>query len=516
MPQLHYFVPDIEQMITRPVITAVTNQIIEATGMSPDTFIEYTGDQQQTTMYRSFIDKEPINAVNNVRFPFYEKIQVEVDDNPLEEFLLSTPWNYPDNKRVWWDDKLGIILEPVYERSEVTLNFTYRTPDKGSAARWQKGMQRRFKIKFTDMSMVASYNILLPRLIVKFLYDFWKMRETVEGYGDTWSDYFNNHAMQKMVKLTDQSGKNPEIAIDETQLDILGNFEFTTAPKEERQDDGSAYTIGFSYKFRFDRPVGFNLHYPLVIHNQMIPSSMRNPKPHSYDPRSILGNATQSTSRYDAILRQQAQSHETKIGGHLVPWFDDWKPKVGYKNTSPLLQTLIRIDETNPYLVLDIMEMAEQGLIISPNTLTYLRMSYRFLNKHSMAALYIGLYSNDNAIDHQMYYITEDLKIMSRVKLDLRKCYHVVFFLINDLFGMTQDATKVLQRNPDIAEEILTTLEPTIANDLPKRLGDKFISRDEWQRVVSKINTSSSWYGREQFLIRPTVLGAMIRKMETK
>jgi hypothetical protein len=515
MPQFSYPIPDIYQMITRPVIVAIVKQIMDGTGIPASAFIEYKGEHGQTPTWRSFIDKSNPNTEDGFgKMPFIEKVQVEVDENPLEDFLLSTPYHYPDNKRVWHDPNLNITLSPFYERAEYSINFTYRTPDKGTATQWRSNMMRRIKVKFTDMSMIARYQIIIPHLILNFLKQFWTMREAIAGYDDTWSEYFLNHRLQKLVKLVDQAGNNPEIALDETQLDILGSFQFTDVPKEERQDDGSCYNISFSYKFRFDHPAGFVLKYPLTIHNQLVPQAFRPDKPHRYDPHAILGNSSQSMSRYDEIIQQVGGKKNTIVGGHLVPWFDDWSPDKGYHNTSPLLQLLCRIDADDPTNLMDLRQLEQAGLKMSDTTRQYMIDNYRDLNKHAACGVYFAVYVNDDVLDQREYYVTKDLVVRLRNTPDMRNFYHLVIFVINDLLALTPAAKKVLRYNPPMFKELVNTLDPDIDPDSIEVLAGKYIREFEYQRILTQINTSSKWYGRKHFLMRPTVLGAMVKNLK--
>jgi len=512
MPQFSYPIPDIYQMITRPVIVSVIKQIMEGTGISKDAFIEYKGEHNQVPTWRSFISKENIQD-QGAKMVFIEKVQVDVEENPLEEFILSTPYHYPDNKKVWEDPTLGITLSPFYERAEYTVNFTYRTPDKGTATQWRSNMMRRMKIKFSDMSMIARYQIIIPQLIIHFLNQFYKMRENIAGYGDTWNDYFLKNRLQHMVKLVDQAGNNPEIAFDETQLDILGNFQFTDAPKEERQEDGSCYTISFSYKFRFDHPRGFVLKYPLVIHNQLVPRDFRPPTPHRYDPHAILGNSSQSMSRYDVIIQQVGGKKEGLIGGHLVPWFDDWSPDKGYHNTSPLLQLLCKIDADDPTALIDLRALQGSGLKFSDTLRDYMAANHRDLQKHAACGIHYAVYVNNDMLDSREYYVTKDLVVRTRNTMDMRNVYHVVIFIMNDLLSLTPDAKRTLQWNPAMFKELVSSLEPSIDVDSIEVLAGKYIGDFEYQRVAGLINTSSKWYNRKHFLMRPTALSSLVSKI---
>lgn len=512
MPQFSYPVPDVYQMITRPVIVAIVKQIMGGTGISDDAFIEYKGEHSQTPTWRSFIDSKNPIATNDAKMPFIEKIQIEVDENPLEEFILSTPYHYPDNKKVWEDPILGIVLSPFYERAEYTINFTYRTPDKGTATAWRTNMMRRMKVKFSDMSMIARYQIIIPHLILRFLKQFYTMRENISGYGDDWNTYFVQRALQKMVKLVDQAGNNPEIAIDETQLDILGNFQFTDVPKEERLDDGSCYTISFSYKFRFDHPKGFVLKYPLVIHNQLMPQAFRPEKPHRYDPHSVVGNSSQSMSRYDVIIQQMGGKKEGKVGGNLVPWFDDWSPKLVHHKVSPLLQLLCKVNPDDPTSLIDLRQLQSSGLKFSDTLGAFMVKNHRTLNRHAAGPIFFAVYVNDDVLDQSQYYITKDLVVRTRNTLDMRDVHHVVVFAMTDILSMTPDGRKELARNPEMFKEIVQALEPSINTDAIEVLAGKLIPDAEFQRVASFINTSSTWYNRDQSLVRPLALSSLVQK----
>lgn len=512
MPQICLPVPDLYQMVTRPVITAIIKQIIKATGIPESTFIEYQGEHEGIPQWRSWIQPEAKDQ-DQSRFGFYHKVQIDTQEEPLEDTILSTAYHYLDNKIVWEDEALGIQLRPYYEHVEFTINFTYRTLDKGAATRWRNDMRKRFKIKFVDESFTAKYNPVVSRTVIKFLYKFWQMREANAPYGETWDDYFRKNAQQAMTILGMQNGANPEIALQETQLDILGNFEFTNPPKDERVQDGSNYSVGFSYKFRFDRINGFMLRYPLVIHNQPIPKSFI-PENQLYNPYAVEGvNSSMSMSRYQTILRQGGFGPQPPFAGEIVPYFDDWYPSRVPRALTPGVQLLIRVDEDDPTKIIDLKNI--DGFTIDPELQAFMERHHRKLTLYAGCPIHVCYFNGDVGHDHQDTYVTKDLVVRTTKPMSVRDTHHLVLYFFNDFMSISKPIHEDLRRHPTLLYKFLDMLSPQFKrNDsYPPIVGGKLVREPEYYDCLRSVKTS--FVGFQKRPLRPwlTVLEAgMIMK----
>lgn len=503
MPHLDYEIPDLYEAITRPTNINIIRSIISSTGMPADTFIEFSGNNEHIPTYRSLLGDR--TNIPSSKFSEYGKVFVECEEEIIEDRLLNTAFLYNENKIVWEDPVLGIYLQPYYEQVEITLNFKYRTVDLNEAKKWQSGMRRRIKQKWLDESFQSAYDYIIPGVVLRFWEQFYAMREAVEGYGDTYSEWLLAGMRQAHTVKTNQAGRHETLMFKENQLDILGFFDFTNPPKEEKKLENTTYEISFSYKYKYDRPIGFMMKYPLVIHNQLMPKKFR-PDHVVYDPNSLKGLAAQSTSRYNKLLDAMGMHNRNARGGTIVPFFDEFWPIQTTADTTNLVQFMIRVNPDDKFGVLDLKEIP--GYIFHPDLLEYMQADHPNLTLRTASAINLVLYNGETPIPPNLLYVTEDLKIRCRAPLSLRGVYHLRVNIFNQLYYLQPSAEDLLRSNPKWANIILQGLAPDIK--LPETLKGLWISRDEWNRCVLYIKTTDAHFYQNSRMMRPTHLTALV------
>lgn len=508
MPQFTYPIPDVYESITRPVTVAVIKQIAAITGMPEDTFIEYAGLNEGIPTYKSLLGQE---NVPTGRFPTFSRVQVTASERIDEDYYLSTAYLYPtDAKTVVKDSDIGITLRPIYEKVKVELSFKYRGVDHGEIRNWMTGIKRRIQMAWLDQSLQAKYNIIIPQTIMTFLAKFHEMSQTQGGDGSELNPWLERRFLQKHTALTTQGGRYPQIALNETQVDIVGWFDFQEIPKEVRTESSPTFEVEFTYQFQYERPTEFALKYPLVIHNQMVPKKYR-PDYVVYDPSALTGYAARSTSAYTTLLRNMGQRENWARNGSIYPYYDDWWPANPPANTTNLLQTLIRVDPDDTGLVLDL--NADNGFNLDPVFREYLTEVREQLCTPSQAAVLITLYRNDRPVDDQLVYVDDQMRVRCKIPLDLTKMYHLQFSLMNNLFYLQPDAELVLRRRPDFGWTILSGLAPEMRDKglLPEAQDGWFITRKSWTTAVEYLNTTSTSFKNGKRMMRPTQLSWLVR-----
>lgn len=508
MPQVHRVVPDLYEAITRPIQLAVIKQIIAATSMPEDTFIEFAGQRDGIPTYRDVMGK---NSMDPAKFSYFGKVQVTAEDTVDENNVLNRSYNYNDNKTVFLDEENKIAICPVYALHDCRLTFKYRTRDKGDATRWREDMRRRMKLKFTDESFLASYEYGFDNVLIRFLDVFYQMKERVSPDNETFPQWLHRCFKQKPTILTDRAGDSAMVAMKETQYNILGNFDFTTVPPDEAVNEGACYEISFDYKFQYDAPSMLVLHYPLVIHNQLVPKNYR-PDHIVYDPFAFgNGQGSLSTSRYYNILSKQCgQYRRDGRGGIIYPYFDDFWPDVEIEHQAPFAQFLISIDQNDLRAILDLTNLGKYKF--DPELLDYIKSSGNMVFKRNQRAFTITLYQDGIPIDHNCLELTEDLKIRSTFDLNLRKIYHVRITVATQLFVLPKEAQIALRRNPSFTFKLIDLLDPSIrANGkLPTVLAGKLISESEWIKVIRLLKETYWYYCKDGQKIWPLVLTSFV------
>lgn len=511
MPQFTYPIPDVYESITRPVTVAVIKQIAAITGMPEDTFIEYGGMNEGIPTYKSLIGQANMDPG---RFASFGKVQVTATEVIDEDYYLSSAYFLSaDAKTVMKDSDIGIMLRPFYEKVKVDLTFKYRGVDQGEMRNWMTGMKRRIKMDWLDQSLQASYNVIVPQLIMLFLSEFHRMSQAVAGDGLDLNQWLARRMLQQHTALTTLGGRWPQFAFKETQVDIIGWFDFQEVPQPVRTDGGSTFELDFTYKFQYERPTEFGLNYPLVIHNQIVKKKWR-PDYVVYDPMALSGYAARSLSAYQTLLKNMGAQNGHARAGRIVPYYDDWWAPHPPANTTNLLQTLIKIDPADPTLVLDL--NADNGFELDPTFRRYLETVREELCTLTRAAVLLTVYVNNRPLDSDLLYVDANMQVRTRNPLDLTKMYHLQFSLMDNLFYLQPPAELLLRENPEFGIMILEGLAPEMREKglLPTTVEGWFISRLDWKRAVEYLMSTSESFKNGKRMMRPTQLSWLVRTHE--
>lgn len=505
MPQFSYPIPDVYDAITRPVNVAVIKQIIAISGMDESTFIEYGGLNEGIPTYRSLLGQERTAAG---RLSNFEKVQVTIEEKVDEDYYLSsTYFEKADSKTVWKDSNIGIMLRPFYEKVKVTLNFKYRAMDLGQMRNWQSGLKRRIKMDWLDQSLQAKYNVTIAPTLMYFMREFHRLSQNVAPTNEDFDAWMDKRFLQAHTTLTTQNGSFPQVALEETQLDVVGWFDFTEIPKESKSDSQASFETDFTYQFQYERPTEFGLNYPLVIHNQMLGKKFR-PDFQVYDPVNLRGYAARSVSAYHTILRAMGNFDLKSRNGRILPWFDDWwQPRV-IANTTNLLQTLLRIDPADPTLVVDL--YADNGWRYSPAMWACIEAAKGDVLLPGHSVLLATLYRNDDMIDYGELYMDDNYCIRTRTPMQLDKMYHLRFGLFDNLFYLRAPAELYLREHPEFCHEVFMALDDRMGPYLPVPVEGWFITRADYRKAVERLVTTSDHFKVGFRSMRPTQLSALI------
>ncbi|CAM8750684.1 hypothetical protein MOC16_gp010 [Klebsiella phage vB_KpM_FBKp24] len=509
MPRFTYELPDVDVMITRPITMAVIRSIIGVTGMPDDTFIEYAGDEHGIPTWRTTLNQQEFDPTSTAKFGFYGKVKVGYSEEPEPENILTTAFYYPDNNIVWADPTINTYLSTIREPVKARLTFTYRTKDKNEAKNWQSRMRKIMRNQFIDQSFYADFNYVLPYTLFDFFDLFYKMREKVAGYGDTFADWFNKGLMADGSVLVTQGGEKPQFVFRETQLDILGNFEFDTPPIEEKLDDGTAYEIEFSYRFGFDRPIAFMVSHPLVIHNQIVPKTHRS-QTSWYDADPLTGRGSISSTRYRKLFQDQ-YFYKNLNRGNIVPSFDDWMPTQVAADTANLTQFLIQVDTTNPRKVLTLTNLPKMAF--DPLLIEYMKETRDYLPRRSGSWVHIAVYENNRPLDPRTIRVDEDLTIWSDADLDVRCLYHVRVSLFTQLMVLQPFAAELLRSRPDYFKMVLDGLDPKYGekHQYPTAKPGRKISKLDYVDAARNLEVTARRYysPKYRYILLPTQLNTL-------
>jgi len=348
----------------------------------------------------------------------------------------------------------------------------------------------------------AEYHYLIPPEFLVILQELHRMREAVDGYDETFEHWFKTNSTNNLTQLTTLAGTHASYGIVEKQLRIVGVFDFDGVPEAgSKEDEGDTWTISFSYKFKYDKPIGCAMFYPLMVHNQLVDQKYR-PNPLVDIPdvaENTPHNCPLSVSAFSAF--EKTNNPVSTMPGIAIPSFDEFFPNSIPTNTVRVFTALVDIDPTDPALLLSLKKLG--SISIKPVVLDFLIGEVPFMFKDGGSIFTLNLYRDHDLLDKTHLSIDANLDIRATVPLSLRNYYHIRFGLNVDLTLIQQSALDRLRNNAAAAIAILSALDQSLVTNglLPNMLGNSnlnYISRIDMMNAINAMNKQIITKGNRQ------------------
>lgn len=477
MPNIVSEIPETYNSVSRPVCVQMVKDLVAYMGLPEQTAIDYYGTTESQYQANSPIDQTPTN-----KYGFTGRVFVEIEEDYIEERTLTTAVRKPNEQFIFHDSALGVSIKPVYVRTEVAISFRYRAPDRTSALRWRDRMRLKVTEGQQELLHEFDYHYPLPKAELLILREIWRMREEDFGYGEDLKTYLRKHFSPRVVSVTNQAGQGALLSMAERQVGVVGWFDFMAQPdKGQAASDGAPWEIGFEYRFQYDKPVACAMHYPIVIHNQVIDPKFRQEKL-TYELASISRRPNDERRHLDKFTRLYADV-QYPFKGVRIPEFDDWFVTMQFKHIHEVLTLLMGVNVEDPRELFSLRELGSHEF--TAPILEFLASEHRYLPLPLQSVFGIHLFCGDSRMEETTLVVDADLNVRTTVDLDPRKVYHVVVTLC-DLKVLSPAVLERLRQHGKATIDIIQVLYPqkTLPADT-KLLADKILPRKTLQQVLS-------------------------------
>lgn len=499
MPKLILPISDLDQLVTRPIVVQMLNQIKRETQLPADAIIWFPGEdgstlQPQSTITgdQNFMSQEGSNQLN--RMGTNSQITVEVQEEFDNAFTLTGPLFKPENLFIFKDPALGIFMKPNYRRTNVTLQIHYRAQSATQAANWRNLMQQRISGQADVRLYDLTYSFYVLPTYLTILRELYRLREKVAGYGDTFDQYLKGHLIEKATQITDLAGKTENLrwAIPETQIRVPGYWDFDGFPEKGTRDEKSGtWTATVAFQFAYDRPSTQVMFYPLMIHNQLLGKKWR---PDMTSWEKTHANPGYSLTAHSLRAFEGNLNHvpNTATEGYRIPWFDEFVPDGIIPQTRNVVQALVSIDPLNPRALFSLKDMG--AFVLDPDIQAFLVGEAPYLNQVGQSVFSLVLYRGSTMMPDGTLAIDSDLNVSTPLTLDLRHVYHIRLALHYDLCGISPSAQQRLQRHCEAARKIIDALDGRIKfrPGLPICSSTDVMSRQDYVTMNARINARTS------------------------
>lgn len=459
MPNVYIPLPETDKSVARKAVFAVVRQVMEITSIPADTMVNFKGDSDGNMQFGSTIPGS--EDTRKTKLSSENMLAIEIMETYTENGVATMATTRDENLPIFMDSDLDIILRPIYSSNEIEINITYRANSRTAAKRWRDDIRMRVS-QLRDVNIhKLEYHYTVPREFLYILREIHKLREATEGYGEDFDTYFRTNSTSKLTDITNQAGTVVDYGVPESQIRILGYFDFETAPAEiTKGENAGQWTSEFTYKFIFDKPVGCNFRYPIMVHNQLLdmklvpdPALDTDPldKAWTYSLRDIykMENPNIVTRHYDEFAPVRIPNH------------DEFRPNIMPHQMMPVISILCEIDPTQPKYYLDLHELGDYQ--IDPDIMEFIeKVEWKYLTLPYKSLLHLSVFRHSTLATDRNTTVTSDVKLMSTVDLSLRKNHRVLVSLVKDIDIVDAGALRRLKMFPKAAAKILSAIKVNI------------------------------------------------------
>lgn len=439
MPNIVSPISQLHWTVERPIVFEIARQIMAMTGISSKTPITFYGDEEKTSQAGSTVEAtHPEN-----KWPYDERVYIEVSEDYDPDSIGSTAVTRFEHPAYIQDDAIGLSLRPVYVRTVLTISFKYRARDKVQAVRWRN--ERRIKSSQIQDSMMheLTYHYCIPPDQLDIVKEIYRLRENISGYGQTYNDYLTSIATRNVGLVTNQAMSDAAWVVNEQQIRVVGIWDYAGAPeKAEKEGDADAWSVSFSHKVEYHKPIGSQIKYPLIVHNQLVGDDYR-PGPvkvieNYYARRSISGEYMKGFETDSMALALRGDT------GVTLPAFDDWIPKSVLPSTVRVFTAASLVDPTSPRVLFNLGDLGDYQLI--PEIQDWIRAGeWRWLGRDYLSILSLTLYKDLTQMPSGSLSVDANLNVVASADMDLRHVYHVRLGLVTNFNYLSTPALQRLQ-----------------------------------------------------------------------
>lgn len=481
MPKINITVTNTDHMVLRPIVFGVTQDLISLMGLPNNTRVLLPGSVDEEDL--------PIQTLNRKVNKVYGeelKVTVEVNETYVEDRAHINDLRLKQNLPIFRDANSDITISPYYTHNEVELTIIFRLPNRQSAERVRSEMVRAANQLREGTIHELKYSYLIPTSAIYILSRIHELREIKEPYGESFGEYINKHINPQVTVGSNIIGNNITPVKRETQINVMGNYDFEIVPDKAELDDSRQYhNLNFTYRFRYDKINSLIMRYPFIVNNSHLPEDLYDDVI-PYDLALRLQTPGLTTYNYNAF-----SNHNDRVpfkDGVPIPMYNDWIPETSKDGMVGIARIMLELDGGETILF-NLKELGE--FKIRDEYITYMENDYDNLTKHRNSIFNFTLYENDMMLNDDALTIDADLNVIINTPINLRRRYNIWFCIYAKFRFLTKDAKVKACRQGSTTVNVIKSLDNTIERrgHLPKVLPNGTINVREFEEASVNFTT---------------------------
>lgn len=443
----------------RPIMSSICDELINALelGDKEPISILYLDESGVARQHQSAINETYDGDIKTGSGP---QLEVLVDEEFITEDQPTQGVGHVEYPPIFRDDRLNVLLRPVYRTCYLNIEFKKRFTDKTRAMKWRDTMMYK-GFEYGDLiHHHLTYHYLIPKEVLYVLEEIHRRREAIAGYGESFLKWLKDGFSVRLTRLANLSGEQSQLGVSERQNRCYGQFDFDVAPEKGDKGENQTWTIGFNYRLHYSRITHLVLTYPQVIHQQPLEW------PCVWVDEGNLPRDEERSFPLSGMLlegfshRPQAKGNRS-FHGECVPKDDEWVPPSVPDYTWRMLSVQPLLEEEDGGVVglglLDLNDLPEYRL--DEEILAFMKESEaKYMHLPRFSVFNVSLYNQWSLLNADSLRVTESGLVTNRLGLNLRHDYRIRLGLYHDWSVLHRDAIDRLKRWPGVINKLIDHL----------------------------------------------------------
>lgn len=452
--------PEVYQSMTRPFILKSLRKALDYFDMNRNVEIYFSGENEVSNLLgTSFDSKRKDSKDTNVGFNNKLYIEFDVSEAGYND-ELDNSHRQSTTDPYWFDPKTGTAIRPLFENKLITVTINRYFKDRYSAKAFTERMKTTLRNPYNAafssiVHFPLSYSILE---LLESTYDRLVNAGQINPNELNALEWIKQNSVVPWDILANFAGNNACYVFKRSIEDNELIFEHPRVNMNVAQGAyHGQYLLSFTYKFYYAEPTQWEVHYPIMVYQQMTPVE--------YIPQVDIENLNDyPVSRfyeYDMISRL------TKVNSFKNPFMFVFPKEDNYRTPGEhwleeQLQRLAFVEDIDEQEVLNLLTFKDLDDFWDPTFVKYIKQFNNKLIIRHRNPMHVKVWSQDVQIEENQLTLNEEGIITLLRRPTMRNEHRVVFYLDMNINLYDDECIKDILDDEDYGRWIIDKIIPEL------------------------------------------------------
>lgn len=454
--------PDIRQSVFRPVVIDVVGQVKTWTKIAEDVPIFFVNKTGQLATAGSTLDDDKTRLM---RSETLRRVEVSAAEVYAEDQQITDISGKKGNVPVFVDRQLDLWIAPGFTSSKVTIDIQFKTQSEEEAERWRNDVTTRYIQGRYNLEHQITYSFNLPAPVWNLMHEVWSKREAIGGYGDSFEEYIDKCGTNRLILISNETNSQRQLTVSEKQDRVQGYFSFTNDPEKVEYDKQSGlHIVKFSYSFVYQRPNTVDMHYPIIVHQQILAPKFVDFVNQRLEPDDRAVHRSQFLWGMKQFEKQELMRIIKPQYAYMrIPSIDDFPLNYAFPGTAIFLLVLLSQPEKEK-LAANLRELGD--IVIDEDILDFIQKEeYKHIGIPGKSIFHFEVYRNRELMNYPAVSVDQDLNILLTGDIDVRKEYRLRLSVFTDLSYIDRAALDRLMEYPKAFQKVFASINELLRYD---------------------------------------------------